>query len=264
MDDLSRQVAQNTQELNNGQRRPFNIRINGEEHSASSDQGEAVIYFPMDGQLMNVAECAFKLIINNGKTSGGGNPNIPCDNWNWGTETYKTYQEWLARYPIGSQIDVDCAYGCQCYDYASAFWRAQVNRNLLTGCPGDCPQDNPAYYCGQARGIWISECARATNAGSEFTLITDWKDLQPADWLIFGLYDNSYTGVGHVAMATAKPENLSGSSSIAVLQQNGIGDLNYGSPLNSGTLYREGGAYGDFLGAFRYNNQTWLDSLPKT
>lgn len=261
MDDLSRQVAENTQDLNNGQRRAFNVRVNGEEHSAESQAGTVNILFPVDGQLMQVSELAFKLIINDGVMSGTGNPGNPCENWNYGEKTYATYTEWLQRYPVGSQIDVDCFAGCQCFDYAAAFWRAQVNRNLLTACPDERAQGK--WWAGKALGCWVSTCARTANLGTEFIAITDWNELQGGDWVVWGSYDSTYTGPGHIAMATGRPSSDT-SSTLPVLQQNGdSSNPNVGSPLNVGQLRREGGSYGDFLGAFRYNDQTWLDSVPK-
>lgn len=258
MDDLSRQVASNTQDLNNGQRRAFNVRINGEEHSATSRSGVANIYFPIDGQLMEVAECAFKLIINDGEDGGGGSGGDPCKNWNWGTKTYATFHDWLQRYPIGSQVDVDCWASCQCWDYASAFWRAQVNRNLLTACSDE--RDRDEWFSGKALGTWVSSCARSANAVG-FTLVTQWQDIQAGDWVVWGSYDNTYTGAGHIAMAMARPTNISGASTVLTWGQNGVGMA--GSPVQASNLYREGGTYGDFLGAFRYNDPTWLASLPK-
>lgn len=230
MDETSRQVAQNTQDLNNGQRRGFNVRVNGEEHSAKARQGAAHIWFPMDGQLMNVAECAFKLIINDGYNQGTDTNTDPCKNWKYGTNTYASLDEWKARYPIGASVNVDCTYGCTCWDYASAFWRSQVNRNLETGNS-------------MAWGTWVNK--RAVNAGTEFETLTDWMSIRPGDWVVWGM-----SGTGHIAMAMSCAESPTGA--IIFWQQSGDGTTG-GSPIFRSAETQILGA-NRFLGAFRFKN----------
>lgn len=257
MDSFSRQVADNTQDLNNGQRRAINVRVNGEEHAAVSDQGDAYIYFPLDGQMMNISELAFKLIIGDGFSTATGDDTNPRTNWEYGDNLYPTYQDWLARYPVGSRIDVDGMAGYQCVDYPAAFWAAKVGAWCVTS-------QNPSFQKWTASSMWSYPPARQANLfDGRFIEIPDWKDIQAGDWIIWGSYDPTYTGVGHVAMATAKPINLEGASTVAVLQQNKLGNSLIGSPVDTGNLLRAGGAYGDFLGAFRYNDPTWLASIPE-
>lgn len=240
MEDVSQQVQSNTQALNNGQRRAFNVRINGEEHSATARSGVANILFPIDGQLMGVSEFAFKLIINDGITGGseGTTPSDdPTKNWSWGENQYPTLLSWLQRYPLGSRVNVDTYFGCQCYDYASAFWRGQVNRNLLTGGAN-------------AKGTWLLK--RAENAGDDFELIERWADIQPGDWVVWGDDNLASDMTGHIALALEAPKNLDGASTVFCRMQNEKGDLTYGSPISDNTIPFEGSAYGDFLGGFRY------------
>lgn len=109
MDDLSNNVASNTRDLNSGRRRAFNVRINGEEHSSNSRNGVANIYFPIDGNLITISECCFKLIFNDGIVTGGSWSDSEV-----GTNMYPTLASWEQRWPLGSEIDVDGFFGCQC------------------------------------------------------------------------------------------------------------------------------------------------------
>lgn len=230
MDDGTQISIENYKKLNNNQRRAFNVRINGEEHSATSRNGIAQIYFPVDGQLMQVSQLAFKLIINDGVRAGGStNPtNDPYKNWSYGLNTYKTYEEWLARYPVGSAVDVDSKYGCQCADYIAAFYAAQVNSFPTTG---------PLGY---AYELWTVSRETNTRNGA-FELIYNWKDIRPGDWVVWGT-----VGFGHVAMATSCA--LTATNPVSFRDQNGpqgmvIGQNTYGPTWNDGNR---------FLGAFRY------------
>lgn len=233
MDEATRIAIENYQKLNDNQRRGFNVRINGEEHRATSRQGQATIHFPMDGQMGYISELAMKIIINDGNVSGGGNPDIPCNNWSYGMNTYPKLTDWLVRYPVGSKVDVDCHYGLHCWDYASAFWRSQVNRNLQTKPGGN----GVAWEC------WV--VSRDVNAGTEFELIYEWKSIKAGDWAVWGT-----NGTGHIAMALEDCPAGGTMSTILFRQQDGT------SPQRGvfdGRLPFEGLA-GDnsFIGAFRY------------
>lgn len=225
MDEATRIALENYRRLNDNQRRGFNVRINGEEHRATSRQGVANIHFPMDGQLMNVSELAMKIIINDGanqQTDEG------CSNWNWGYNTYIHFDDWLNRYPVGSKVNTDCAYDCQCWDYADAFWRAQVNRRLETGNK-------------MAWGTWA--LMRDYNAGTEFELIYEWRNVKRGDWVVWG-----NNGTGHIAMAMED----SSSSAITLLfrQQDGLTPQR---GVFDSRLPFEGLAHDNsFQGAFRY------------
>lgn len=232
MDTQAEQIAiENYRKLNQNQRRAFNVRINGEEHSATSRNGSAQIHFPMDGQLMQVSELAFKIIINDGWTNGGGQPGGGgCDNWKYGVNLYPTYQSWINRYPIGSQINVDCSFGCQCVDYASAFWRAQVNRSVVTGN-------------GYAWGIWGLQ--KAANLEGGFVPVYKWEEIKKGDWVVWG---GDPALPGHIAMATSCA--TSATSNVNFLEQNASGSA-AGGPLAAGTHGPDFAGY-HFLGAFRY------------
>lgn len=71
----------------------------------------------------------------------------------------------------------------QCWDYADFFWVKQVGRSFITKPGGN----------GCARDCWT--VSKKTNAGKEFDLITDKKQLKIGDWVI--LNSGKY---GHVAM----------------------------------------------------------------
>lgn len=230
MDEIAHIAIENYRKLDNSQRRAFNVRINGEEHSATSRNGKAQIHFPFDGQAMQVSQLAFKIIINDGVRAGGSQSPTenPYNNWSYGIETYKTYQEWLQRYPIGSGVDVDNAWGCQCVDYAAAFWAAQTNALITTG---------PLGY---AYEIWTVSADHNRRNGA-FEFVFNWKDIQPGDWVVWGT-----VGFGHIAMATGCTGTPTATTSF--LDQNGsqgmiIGSNVYGPHLSSGS---------NFLGAFRY------------
>lgn len=231
MDEAARIAIENQRKLNNNQRRAFNVRVNGEEHSATSRNGIAQIHFPTDGQIMKISQLAFKLIINDGNRAGGSvDPSQdPYKNWSYGLSTYKEYQAWLDRYPVGSRVDVDNAYNAQCWDYAAAFWAAQTNSLLATG---------PLGYAYEA---WTVSAQTNTRNGA-FELVYNWKDIRPGDWVIWGT-----SGAGHIAMATGC--TLTATASTSFRDQNGsqgmvVGNNTYGPNIGAN----------HFLGAFRYKN----------
>ncbi len=71
----------------------------------------------------------------------------------------------------------------QCWDYADYFWRNEVGRSFITkaggkGCILDC---------------W--NISRNINAGSEFQLITNFKNLKIGDWAAFGGSKTGHIGI---------------------------------------------------------------------
>lgn len=88
---------------------------------------------------------------------------------------------------LGKCIDLDLRWGSQCVDLANAFWKEYTNRWIST------------CGTGTARGIW--DC-KDENAGKEFKLIENAKDIETGDWIIFdgGKY-------GHIGMALGKSNN---------------------------------------------------------
>lgn len=194
------------------------MHTSSEEHNAEAEAGEANIYFATDNLLIQMPEFKFKLIFNGGVKSGGSWTDAEK-----GTNMYPTLSSWLARWPLGSQIDVDNVYGCQCVDYMNAFWWAQVNRAIIaTG--------------GIASGIWT---ARVENAGTEFDLVTNWDNLQPGDWAV-------WEGTpGHVAMVSR-----------VVADTKYFYQQNYNSPNAElgGPLVEAANSSQGFLGGFRYRS----------
>lgn len=127
---------------------------------------------------------------------------------------------------IGKGYDIDGAYGYQCWDGTALLWQ-QIGRSLMTGN-------------GCASGCWTLK--KDVNAGKDFDLITNLKDVKRGDVMVFS------TGqYGHIGFAD---ENYNGSGSVKLLGQN-----QGGTPKNS-----KGGAgfnvvnmsTATFLGAFRF------------
>ena len=88
---------------------------------------------------------------------------------------------------LGKCINLDGKWGSQCVDLSNAFWKEYTDR-WITTCD-----------TGTARGIW--DC-KEKNAGKEFVLITNAKDIETGDWIIFdgGQY-------GHIGMALGNAKN---------------------------------------------------------
>lgn len=124
----------------------------------------------------------------------------------------------------GKSYDMDGAYGPQCWDYGDYFWLQQVGRSLSTGGTG----------C--ARGCWTSAPARKANAGVQFDLITDKKNLKYGDWVI--LNSGQF---GHIGIVTAI--NLKNNTVTLQSQNQGI----IRNKVTSVTFNLM-----SFLGAFRY------------
>lgn len=86
---------------------------------------------------------------------------------------------------IDKCISMGNKFGSQCVSLARAFWLTLTGRSFST------------CGTGKASGAW--NC-KEENAGSEFTLIENPKDLQAGDWIIF-----SGGEYGHVGMALGTP-----------------------------------------------------------
>lgn len=117
----------------------------------------------------------------------GGEIQIEDESLDFGKGEYypfETPQEFKDA-TLGKCIDLDSKWGSQCVDLANAFWKEYTNR-WITTCG-----------TGTARGIW--DC-KEKNAGNEFKLIENAKDIETGDWIVFdgGVY-------GHVGMALGKP-----------------------------------------------------------
>lgn len=224
MSDLVNQVIKNArnQQADFSQRRAAVVRICGEEHPASGN-GSAVVYLTLDNDMAYISEMKFKLVLG----SGGASTAPTGAGVHHGVRTWANIDAFISEYGVGTAVDTDGSWGAQCWDYANAFWLGQVNRTLQTGA-------NHAAY-----EIWTA--SRTTNAGSEFTLITNVNNIKKGDWVVWG--GGSY---GHVALALAAPSG----GKIRVIGQN-----------QGGTPWPTGGASANetelstanILGAFRYN-----------
>lgn len=226
--DLFAQVAENTKIANTNQnKRGATIaRVCGEEHDAKADNGTANIFLVADNDLEYISDYKFKLIFNAGDVNAWQNMPLPTP-WVTGCKTWSSYQQFQQAYPIGSALDVDGKYGCQCVDYANAFWMGQTCGRAIN-CGGD-----------NARGIWNN--ARAYNAGSEFDTGTTWSNIRAGDWVVWG--NGTY---GHIAMAISSPSG----NNLSVWEQNGANGTPWpagGKTLAQGTMTNSG-----FLGYFRY------------
>lgn len=125
---------------------------------------------------------------------------------------------------IGQCITMGNKFGAQCVSLARAFWESYTPRSFST------------CGTGMAKGAW--NC-KEQNAGSEFKLIDDKKDLKAGDWLIFdgGRY-------GHVGMALGEPNK--GYISLLGENQGGTACAGGGSATNIINISLK-----NFVGAFR-------------
>lgn len=141
---------------------------------------------------------------------------------------HSTYDEWRAN-TIGNGYDLDGYYGCQCWDFASLFWR-----NI--GFPAGYPLTGPNHAASEC---WTVN--RIANQGDKFDLIYDYTQIKRGDVIVF-------SGIpGHIAFAD---DNYNGSMRINCLGQNQGG----GTPHPSGgtSVSVNSLNLGEFLGAFRY------------
>ena len=138
------------------------------------------------------------------------------------TDTFDAFKD----YTMGKCLDVDNAYGSQCWDLAAVFWMNYTNDERT---PSTCST-------GAARGMW--DC-RDYNAGNEFDLVYDKTNIQTGDWIITsaGVY-------GHVCEAAGPYNN----GYVACLgeNQNGSACPGGGAATNIINL-----GLGSFSGAFR-------------
>lgn len=230
MSDLTSQVVKNTRQLSAqmSQRKHCIVRVCGEEHIGEGS-GQAQIWLTLDNDMAYIAEMKFKLVFGN---PGAGNTTPTGSDFVRGTNTYPTFQSWVSKYPVGSAIDTDGAWGAQCWDYANAFWLAQVNRRLETG------PNHTAAEC------WTY--SRTVNAGSDFDLITDWNQIKKGDWIVWtgGAY-------GHIGMAYSDGPNGSGLIDVYAQNQGGLAWPTGGAAISSMQYARVQGSL-TFAGAFRY------------
>lgn len=110
----------------------------------------------------------------------------------------------------------------QCWDYGDYFWVNQVGRALITKPGGH----------GSARDCWL--VSRIANAGSDFILITDKKQLAVGDWCVF-----NNGGDGHIGII----KSIIKVGELVILQGENQGSIRVNAIQRN---------LSDFLGAFRY------------
>lgn len=152
---------------------------------------------------------------------------------------HSTYAEWKTN-TIGHEYDLDGSYGCQCWDYASLFWRN-------VGFPAGYPLTGGLHYAYQC---WTA--SRVENAGDTFDLIYALADVKQGDVIVMN--GTSANPPGHITFAD---EDYDGSGYIWCVGQN-----QGGTPLPGGgtAVTRNHLGTGDFLGAFRY--KAWHTTPP--
>lgn len=147
---------------------------------------------------------------------------------------HSTYDEWRSN-TIGNEYDLDGFYGCQCWDYASLFWR---NVGFSAGYPLTGP-NHSAYEC------WTN--SRNQNAGNKFELIELLSLVKKGDVVVLDRGRFSGDTTGHIAFAD---EDYSGGSTLRLMGQNqehASATLGYKVTIDSMSVTK-------FLGAFRYKD----------
>lgn len=153
---------------------------------------------------------------------------------------HSDYAQWKLN-TLGEGYDLDGYYGCQCWDFASLFWRN-------VGFPAGYPLTGPnisAYEC------WT--VSRIQNAGTQFDLITDVTQIKTGDVIVLG--PTSQNPAGHIAFAN---EDYRGNMIVMLGQNQG------GTPTPSGgsVVSISNVSLSEFLGAFRYKE--WHQPVPPT
>lgn len=173
----------------------FTLHISDEQIPAKIDTFEGEV---IDENIVTIEE------VNSNQLAVECNENEECGKGEYiyaPTDTPYAFKD----YTIGKCWNTDHHYGSQCWDIADLYWQNYAGRNFST------------CGTGSAKGSW--NC-KEYNAGNEFELIYDAKDLQVGDWVIF-----SSGQYGHVGMAMGSYNN----GYISLLGQN-----QGGSPCEGG------------------------------
>lgn len=144
---------------------------------------------------------------------------------------HASYNEWKAA-TIGNEYDLDGYYGCQCWDYASLFWR-----NVGFG------KGYPLTGNGYAYGCWTLE--RNNNTGDQFDLIYNLNEVKVGDIVVLDQGRFQGDDTGHIAFAD---ENYNGTNNMYLLGQN----QENASPVTGYKVTLTIMNVSKFLGAFRY------------
>lgn len=156
---------------------------------------------------------------------------------------HATYEEWKIN-TLGREFDLDGSYGCQCWDYASLFWR-----NL--GFPAGYPLTGPLQYAYQC---WtVSRIQNTSYNGTVFfDLVEAAALIKKGDIIV--LNGTGENPPGHITFAD---EDYDGTGSIWCIGQNQGGTP---SPSGGTAVTRNRLGLEAFLGAFRY--KLWNDVPP--
>ena len=163
---------------------------------------------------------------------------------------HSTYDAWRNA-TLGNGYDIDGYYGCQCWDFASEFWR-----NV------GFPAGYPLISASSAYTMWNRRWENvAYNGVTYFTLINDLNEVKRGDVIVYNY--TSFNPYGHVGFAdqdyaTWHAANPS-SYEFPILSEN-----NGGTPDPAGGAYANVHGYDTrlFLGAFRYVE--WEQPVPPT
>ena len=164
---------------------------------------------------------------------------------------HNTYDAWRNA-TLGNGYDIDGYYGCQCWDFASEFWR-----NV------GFPARYPLISASSAYTMWsVYKDQNSSYAGTTyFRQITNLNDVKRGDVIVYKYFSsNPYGHVGFADQdyATWHAANPS-SYEFPILSEN-----NGGTPDPAGGAYVNVHGYDTrlFLGAFRYI--PWISPTPPT
>ena len=164
---------------------------------------------------------------------------------------HSTYDEWRNA-TLGNGYDIDGYYGCQCWDFASEFWR-----NV------GFPSGYPLISSSSAYTMWSVYKDQNSSYGgiTYFRQITNLNDVKRGDILVYNQFSaNPY---GHVGFADQDYASWHAANpswyEFPILSEN-----NVGTPDPAGCAYANIHGYDTrlFLGAFRYI--PWEPPTPTT
>lgn len=231
----------NEQKSQQNQRKHTVVRTCGEEHTGHSDAGTATVYLPTDPEMEYIAQLRFKLIL--GEPLGENKPitspagtGFPVGKTHSPFNTWQEFRDYFIHDDHNSAVDMDGFAGYQCYDLADFFWVSNCGRTLQTGN-------------GLAYGCWT--LARDVNAGTEFSLITNWNDVKAGDWCVWAANQGVIGDAGHINMALEDVASHPHPQMLGQNQQNANADYGHFTTVDN---YFDGTG---FLGAFRY--RYWRD-----
>ena len=164
---------------------------------------------------------------------------------------HATYDEWRNA-TLGNGYDIEGYYGCQCWDFASEFWR-----NV------GFPIAYPVISSSSIYTMWTQYRLQNSvyNGTTYFTLITSLNDVKRGDFIVYRQFSANPYGHGGFAdqdydtWHAANPT----STEFPILSEN-----NGGTPDPAGGAYVNVHGYDTrlFLGAFRYVE--WTPTPPPT